>query len=745
MKMISKKITVIIFTLAILLNLVPPVGAAERKGGQAGGERPRVIMVMVDRVSYPELRQWNLPNLRKLAAIGGQGLMTVTTGTEINDRNAYAAIGAGSKTTVPAGAVLNYNSSEEIDGTMAADIYRRNSGRRVKEGEIIQISLAAWLENTKKKNQPIIPGALGEVLHRAGKRTAVIGNSDTAIDGRYEGINRLAPLVAMDSKGRVDSGDVSARLLRKDSLAPFGIRTDYEVLWESFNSLYKESDLVVIETGDTVRLEVDAPNFIKPMRDKHRREALLAADALIGKLLPLVGEKTMLMVVTPLPPGENIRQGEKLTPLYIAGGRIPAASVLATPTTRRTGVVTYYDLAASIMQHLNLVKLPTMLGLPVSGVVKPDAGAELDKTYRKAVTAFNERGPMLLVFVIYQVLVLAALAAPLIFKGNGFPGWHRLALNSLGTGALAMLLLPILGVLPLWGAVITWVALTLILAALVSLIRATLTALFILGLTVSTIIITDVVLGSPLMRWSFLGYDLIVGGRFYGIGNEYMGVLIGSSILAAASLLEWKTEAKKVILPVIGLVFAAITFFFGAPNLGTNAGGALAAVVAYMVTMHRFLGWHLNWRLLGVISLVAVLFGVMGLTVVNKFLAGGQESHIGRAVTDLLSGNFKNILLIIVRKTSANWYLMVNSIWNKLVLAVLASLGWIYYRYRQEVQAVAKRYPALSHGMAGTAVGAIAALIFNDSGIVALATMSIFIIITFYYLLRQELEGSTRR
>jgi len=41
------------------------------------------------------------------------------------------------------------------------------------------------------------------------------------------------------------------------------------------------------------------------------------------------------------------------------------------------------------------------------------------------------------------------------------------------------------------------------------------------------LIVGDIVLGNALMQVSILGYDPIVGARFYGIGNEYMGLLAG--------------------------------------------------------------------------------------------------------------------------------------------------------------------------------------------------------------------------
>ena len=55
-------------------------------------------------------------------------------------------------------------------------------------------------------------------------------------------------------------------------------------------------------------------------------------------------------------------------------------------------------------------------------------------------------------------------------------------------------------------------------------------------------LLLDVLTGSSLIRLSPLGYDVMLGARFYGIGNEYMGILVGSSLLAALSIRDRQTR-----------------------------------------------------------------------------------------------------------------------------------------------------------------------------------------------------------
>src|SRR5699024_4314958 len=67
-------------------------------------------------------------------------------------------------------------------------------------------------------------GALGDNIHKAGLKTSAFGNSDTD-----ELSLRLGSLIAMDSRGLIDYGDLDGLSLKDDSY-PYGIKADYEKL-----------------------------------------------------------------------------------------------------------------------------------------------------------------------------------------------------------------------------------------------------------------------------------------------------------------------------------------------------------------------------------------------------------------------------------------------------------------------------------------------------------------------------------
>ena len=97
----------------------------------------------------------------------------------------------------------------------------------------------------------------------------------------------------------------------------------------------------------------------------------------------------------------------------------------------------------------------------------------------------------------------------------------------------------------------------------------------------AALIVGDTVAGNPLMKASMLGYDPIVGARFYGIGNEYMGFLLGATLMGTAALLEKyrldRQPARLVSMVILITVFLTLAL----PSLGTNVGGAMAAFFGF--------------------------------------------------------------------------------------------------------------------------------------------------------------------
>ncbi|NLU40604.1 MAG: hypothetical protein GXX08_00180, partial [Firmicutes bacterium] len=74
---------------------------------------------------------------------------------------------------------------------------------------------------------------------------------------------------------------------------------------------------------------------------------------------------------------------------------------------------------------------------------------------------------------------------------------------------------------------------------------------------------------------------------------------------------------------------------------------------------------------------------------------------------------------IIRRKASMNLKLFRYSVWSRAFVIALAVLAWLLYRPTPLMLRIKRLYPCAVLGLAGTIVGALVALLVNDSGVVA--------------------------
>ena len=89
------------------------------------------------------------------------------------------------------------------------------------------------------------------------------------------------------------------------------------------------------------------------------------------------------------------------------------------------------------------------------------------------------------------------------------------------------------------------------------------------------------------MKESILGFSPVGGARYYGIGNEYLGILLGASVTGATILMDW-TRRKTLFFYLSILFYAAITYFAAAPWFGSNFGGGVSLSVTYLLIMLLF-------------------------------------------------------------------------------------------------------------------------------------------------------------
>ncbi|MBO8137773.1 MAG: hypothetical protein H0Z40_06520 [Desulfotomaculum sp.] len=710
----------LIVFLSLLMFFFISTGYVE--AGQAGS----VIVVVIDNININDLVDNNLENFSKLMKEGAAGLLNTNTEGRINAPNTHITIGAGAHALGSSLANMAYPADKILEEGTAAEIYQQRTGRKAPEGSIVQLGIPRLNQVNKTLSRSVQVGAVGTALHQEGFKTAVFGNSDIT-----DKPGRLAVCIAMDKHGIVDYGSIGPEILVKDPNFPGGKRTNYSLLLKEVVKSLPNYQLIVVDLGDISRLEKQSHNLYSDIYQENYRLTLKRVDNFLGSLVREMGEKDLLMVVSPTPRDAMLDENKKLTPIIIWGSGFKhdgsMGRVLISGTTKHPGIVMNTDIAPTILSHLGIESSHYISGRPMYSTKISGNAAEFlsQKQHRLAVT-YSARPPLQEGYVLVQIIVLAV-SLWLIFVAKKGLKLLEPAMLAVVSVPLSYLLLPMLpqpsvAVVALELIIVTF----LLTAAAILLGRGNFMNSFglLAGIT-SFAIVLDILLGQPMQKQAVLSYDPMVGARFYGIGNEYMGVLIGATIMFTALILNKYPRYRKILTAAAGIYFSITIYCMGAPHLGTNVGGTIAAAASFLLSLLLFTGLNLRPKAIGFIALAVVLL-LLGFIFYDVSRPIQQQSHIGKTASLILNGGAIEIVHIINRKLGMNLKLLRYTVWSKVLLASIITLAILFYKPRGVMKDIQNKYPYLFKGFVGVVTGALLAFAFNDSGVVAAATTMIF-------------------
>ena len=99
--------------------------------------------------------------------------------------------------------------------------------------------------------------------------------------------------------------------------------------------------------------------------------------------------------------------------------------------------------------------------------------------------------------------------------------------------------------------------------------------IYLITIAYFTIFLLDLLLDGNITRYSVLSHDPIIGARYFGMGNEMVGVFLAIATLLAGILMDkYENKLISVLLLLLSVVMV------GHPRLGANVGGTLAILSA---------------------------------------------------------------------------------------------------------------------------------------------------------------------
>ncbi|RDY28802.1 hypothetical protein CHL78_004510 [Romboutsia weinsteinii] len=677
------------------------------------------------KVIFINMTRTSLDNMLKISSLkeeldnrGHVGLMNIRGDKGTDDRRSFASMGAGGRANVSTEDLINF---QETDKNEAAT-FKAATGQKAKAINDLTINNSIH-ENKDKGQYGSTLGSLGQTLSDNNLKTAVLGNSDIIENGELVK-NRNIGLVAMDEHGRIDAGNIDD-INVEDLSMPYGIRTDYDKLTKETKKYYNESNAIFVDLGDTYRLDMYRLNLNEKTHGQMRSKIAKNIDKYLEEVFNMIGENDTVYITSAFPSDLDYKNKKRLSPIIKFSGE--GKGVLASPTTRRDGIVANLDVGVDILSEFGLEN-ENMVGRKYDLVDKSDNITFLSDEYEKIVTISSIRSNVVNSFVgVVSASWIIGMFA--VFFRNYIPNKKKV-FTVLKEFIKLGLILPLSFLIVAIFNFKTPMSISLG-------ILATTIAFYLIGrllfkddikhmgfFAVVTIlaISIDCAFGTYLMKNSIMSYDAIIGARYYGMGNEYQGIAIGSAIFGLAVLLQYKKIPKW--LAVVSSIFILITS--ASPAMGANVGAAISESVAYLLFILIIFNVKLDFK-------KVILIGLAAAGVVFAFAAfdmiSGSESHLAGFVEQILVNGPGTIIQTFSRKIQMNLKLAQTSVWVNILLAGVAIIGVLIFRPSRHFRKIAREYKFIFDSFIATMVGCAITLLVNDSGIVAASTASIYILI----------------
>jgi hypothetical protein len=661
--------------------------------GPGYGQAPppsRIILILTDGLTADDLSNPALPNLHSLAQTGQVGLMNVAVAGPRTDTNAMLTIALGALTPVEDTDGNVRFTTDSVEGASADTVFTRRTGTH-------------------------LPTTTGPALVHLG----------------------VAVLFRRQLNEKLFAAELKRERAPKFIYVPGVIRPDAERLGGLLCVGERGWAIGVIQSPEELLKSSSIKNAVVDFANGGGQATHAALDRFLGDLKQHSTDARILLVSTHPPPNAK-GEWDRLPPVVIAGPGI-TPGLLTSPTTRTPGLIANTDIAPTLLEWLDVSTPATMTGHPVD--MQHDAGhlaaiADLDR----AVTVNGHAlDPLFIALgIIAGITVFGGLLA-LLVRPTIAP-LFAFGVLWLMTMPLAMLLVPILRpVSVIIQSLETFgiMALPALFAHFVS--KRVLTGIpapIIIGALTVKVVLADAFFGQPLVKFSLFSAYQLQGIRFYGIGNEYMGVVTGLLLLWAFMMRVRPIAATAVFLFAI--------FVMGYPRLGANAGsiiGGVSALGAVLTVQHGkrlTVGIAALWTFLG-------LAATFVMAAIDKVLPGGAPSHFGGALKAADERGYGYLLEIVFRKVLMNLRILTSPGILAALIGICLTVLLFKTVFRDHVAELFRNQPDWARALPAVGYVALVSFIFNDSGIViAVFVVGTYLATGLYYLLQPTTEKAAQ-
>lgn len=739
-----KKIFKNILNLALAMCIVLGMPTSKSVAASDKIEDKKAIILILDEISLEDVLNSHAPNIDVLLENGAMGFMNIRARSSLSNRGStYLSLGMGVRTLASTKGGLAFPRNQMYplsdyslvsEYVTVSDIYKLYTGKTPPDGEIINIAIRD-IERTALDITPNNQvGLLGKIAKEKGLVTGVVGNSDIDVPARE------ATLLAMDENGIIPFGSIESDLLMTDVNVLGGIKLNQEKLLEEVERILPHVNMLFIDYGDTVRVQKANRLTTDDIKEEQKIKAIERADSFLGQVMNKVDqEKTLFMIITPNPSKEVVNQGNfGLTPIIMSSANTEKG-LLISNTTRREGLVTNFDFGPTILDFFGIAEPRSFIGEPMKVISNENPTEVLLRSQAQSLYLRKYRSVFHQAFIVLVGIALVGFYLPRFIK------WKVLPNKILNYLSLTIMAVPLtMMTVSLFGYKYIGFDLFYVFGG-AFIISYILNRIFnkkwmtmaTLGLITSIFLLIDIFFVKKLMIISPLGSDAIAGGRFYGIGNDYMGILLGSTLLGFFSLFHLY-KIKKPTMAVFITSYMILVIVGLSPFFGANMGGTLSAMLIALLILLIVFDKKFSFKKIMII-VIGVIVGILLLAALDV-LFNPNPTHAGKALESLITGGFSKFFEIIGYKLKQVFWNLINASWN-IILFSQVILSILLYRWKSEILVkIRENYPNLFKGFIITLFGGIAIFLFNDTGTIAAALILDYLFIPLGVLMNDIVE-----
>ena len=679
------------------------------KADALAAQKGKIILISLNRSDLSDYL--DIDSLYKeMNKRGFIGLMNIRADQGISDIKSYGSLGSGNRALINPSDIDFQELREDNQ-----NIYLRRTNMPPKAINNLGVNVALADNLTGEYGATI--GALGLELRNKNLNISVLGNADTDLE-----IHREACLIASDENGQIPSGNIN--LNTQDSSMPFGIRTDYNKLMSETKKYYESSNVLVVELGDTYRLDLYKVNLNENAYLNMKQKIYDNISVYLDGVFKMAGENDKIYILSPLPKTLSYQKGFRLSPVVVFNNK--DKGIIVSSTTRRDGILSNTDIPVDMLNNFDITS-PLMFGKKLNFKVMDNAYDYLNKDYSKIVATGNVRITTLYTYAVIEMIIwLIALIS--IFNRKKIPdkAFNILSCTLKATMAmpLVFLIAPLFNFKNEYEIVLSIIFIPILIYYILNmLIKDDLKKLVVISILTSLVVLIDVATGQYLMKNSVLGYDVIVGARYYGVGNEYEGVILGVLVFALAGLLEYKKINKGLatIVLMLGLLIEIL------PNMGADVGGIFSGGFCFLYFILKMYDVKIDFRKFAIIC-IAIAGGVVAMAIVDTLFMG-SKSHLAGLVQNISDNGPIVIVKMLQRKVEMNMKLISISIWSKVLILAVIIVAVLFNRPFGMLKELCDRHPMLAKAWSSIVVGCTVGLLANDSGVIVAATGITYVVI----------------